>query len=77
MMIDLTRVPVYLASGFLRPGYYPYTPFLFIVAISGSYFSRNIVSWLSPGLFRRIILIAVSIVSLKLIYDGSVYLGIL
>ena len=69
-LVDLTRIPVYLASGFLRPQYYWYVPVLFLIAIAGSYTSRRIVTGVSQQTFRKVILIAVFLSGLKFVYDG-------
>lgn len=74
-MIDLTRNPVYLWRGFLRPEYYWFLPFLLIVALAGAYTSRKIVDRIPKEKFTKIIQLAILIVSLKLIYEGA--LGLL
>jgi hypothetical protein len=69
-LVDLTRIPVYLASGFLRPQYYWYVPVLFFIAIAGSYTSRRIVTSVSQQSFRKFILTALFLSGLKLVYDS-------
>jgi len=73
-MVDLTRVPVYLASGFLLPPFYYVVPILFLVAISGSYMGKKVVTKISQETFRKIILTAISLLSLILVYDGIIFL---
>jgi uncharacterized membrane protein YfcA len=68
--VDLTRVPIYLLNGYLPSGYIYYIPVLLLVALAGGYISRNIVDRISTVRFRSIILIRISIISIKLLFDG-------
>ncbi len=68
--VDLIRVPVYLLNGYLQANYIYYLPILLLVALTGGYLSRKIVDRISSSWFKRIILLGISIISLKLILDG-------
>jgi len=73
LAVDLTRIPVYLAGGFLDPQYYSYIPLLLIVAIVGSYTGKRLVDHINQKLFRKVVLTAIILVSLKFVYDGINY----
>jgi uncharacterized membrane protein YfcA len=70
LMIDLTRIPVYLWKGLLPPEYYWYLPFLFVVALAGSYTSKFIVERVPVKKFTKIVQAAILLVSLKLVLEG-------
>jgi uncharacterized membrane protein YfcA len=67
---DATRIPVYISQGFLTEQYFIYTPILFGIAIAGSFIGRRIVKTINQGLFRKIVLVAIILVSIKFIIDG-------
>lgn len=67
---DVTRIPVYISQGFLIEQYYLYIPALFGIAIAGSFIGRRIVGRINQELFRKIVLIAIVLVSIKFIVDG-------
>lgn len=72
---DATRIPVYISQGLLAEQYYYYIPVLFAMAIGGSYVGRKIVGRINQELFRKIVLIAIILVSLKFVIDGIVFAG--
>lgn len=67
---DITRIPVYLSQGFLVEQYYLYIPFLFGVALAGSFLGRKIVGKINQEKFREAVLVAIILVSIKFIVDG-------
>jgi hypothetical protein len=67
---DVTRIPVYISQGFLTEQYYLYIPVLFGVAIAGSFIGRKIVKRVNQDLFRKMVLVAIILVSIKFIVDG-------
>jgi uncharacterized membrane protein YfcA len=67
---DATRIPFYLASGFLTEQYYYLVPILFGIALGGSYVGRKIVGRIDQLKFRKMVLIAVILASVKFIVDG-------
>jgi uncharacterized membrane protein YfcA len=67
---DATRIPVYISQGFLTEQYFIYIPILFGIAISGSFLGRGIVKRINQDLFRKIVLVAIILVSIKFIIDG-------
>ncbi len=74
-MIDLTRIPVYLWKGFLQPEYYSYLPFLLIVALAGSYFSKLIVEKVPVKRFTKIVQVSILLISIKLVIEGLLALA--
>jgi uncharacterized membrane protein YfcA len=66
----MSRIPVYLASGYLPQEYYHFIPLLFLVAIAGSLIGKRIVSKVQQEKFRIFVLVCIGVVSLKFIYDG-------
>ena len=75
LMVDITRIPVYLAAGFLGSQYYWYIPLLFIIALAGSFTGKQIVRRVPQKKFRKVVLIAILIVGLKFIYDWLIGLS--
>lgn len=67
---DATRIPSYLASGFLTEQYYYLIPILFGIALGGSYVGRKIVGRIDQAKFKKMVLIAVILASVKFIVDG-------
>ncbi len=75
LAVDFTRIPVYFASGFLEERFYYFIPLLFIVAIAGSFVGKKLVDRIEQKTFRRLVLAAIGIVSLKFIADGLAFLS--
>lgn len=73
LMVDFTRTPIYFFQGFLPPNMYLLVPILFIVAILGSYTGKYMVNKIPQETFRKVVLIALILVSIKFIYDGILY----
>jgi uncharacterized membrane protein YfcA len=67
---DATRIPSYLASGFLAEQYYYFIPILFGIALAGSFVGRKIVNRIDQEKFKKMVLIAIILVSIKFIVDG-------
>jgi hypothetical protein len=67
---DATRIPSYLASGFLTEQHYYLVPILFAIALGGSYVGRKIVGRIDQTKFKKMVLIAVILASVKFIVDG-------
>jgi uncharacterized membrane protein YfcA len=70
---DLTRIPVYISQGFLLEQYYYYIPILFVMAIGGSFLGKKIVTKINQEKFKKIVLIAIILVSIKFVLDGTVF----
>ena len=72
LAVDITRIPIYIGSGFLSEEYYYFIPLLFLIAIVGSFIGKRIVKKVSQKRFRTFVFIFIGIVSLKFIYDGLI-----
>lgn len=70
LAVDLTRIPVYVAGGFLETGHYYYLPLLLVIAFSGSYLGKKLVDKVPQDLFRKLVLSAIILISVKFIHDG-------
>jgi uncharacterized membrane protein YfcA len=70
VVIDITRIPIYLADNLLEPQYYFYVPPLIIIGILGSYTGKKIVNKIPQDIFKKVVLIAIAFTSLLLIYRG-------
>jgi hypothetical protein len=66
---DATRIPSYLANGFLTEQYYYFIPILFGIALGGSFVGRKIVGRINQEKFKKIVLIAIILASIKFIID--------
>ena len=67
---DASRIPIYILQGFMTEQYLVYVPALFGIALAGSFIGRRMVKMINQELFRKIVLIAIILVSIKLIVDG-------
>ena len=67
---DATRIPVYISQGFLTEQYYLYLPILLAIALAGSFIGRKIVRRIDQEKFRKMVLVAIILVSIKFIIDG-------
>jgi uncharacterized protein len=77
LAVDFTRIPVYVASGFLGEQYYFHIPVLFAIALAGSFTGKMIVEKIPQEKFRKFVLFAIALASLTFIADGAgAYLGI-
>jgi len=68
--VDVTRIPVYVASGFLEPQSYITVLILAVLAIPAAFVGNRIVKRVPQSTFRKIVLAAIILVSIKLVYDG-------
>jgi uncharacterized protein len=67
---DATRIPYYVSAGFLPEQYYYLIPFLCVSAFLGSYVGRKIVTKIDQEKFKKMVLIAIILVSIKFVLDG-------
>jgi len=73
---DATRIPSYVSAGFLSEQYYYLIPILFATAVAGSYVGRKIVTRIDQDKFKKMVLIAIILASIKFIVDGiTVFIG--
>lgn len=70
LLVDATRIPLYLEGGFLGTQHYVLIPILFCIAFIGSYIGKVIVQRIETEILRKIILIAIILMSLYLGIQG-------
>ncbi len=70
VIIDLTRIPIYLSNNLLEPQYYIYIPILIVLGIIGSYIGKKIVVFIPQDVFKKVVLVAIGLASLFLIFGG-------
>lgn len=70
VLIDITRIPIYLTNNILNPQYYYYIPVLVILGIIGSYISKRIVIHIPQEIFKKLVLVSIAIASTVLILSG-------
>ena len=70
VVIDLTRIPIYLNNDFLQAQYYYYVPVLIFLGIIGSYLGKRLVNLIPQELFKKLVLIAIGIASIILMIGG-------
>lgn len=71
--VDMTRIPVYLSSGFLPRELLIFIPFLFFTAIAGSFMGKKIVAKIPQQAFRKFVLACVGLASILLMYQGAAF----
>src|SRR3989304_7282180 len=69
LAVDITRIPLYFAGGFLSNQYFWYIPFLFIIALGGSFTGKHIIKRIPQEKFKKAVLIAILIIGMKFVYD--------
>lgn len=69
LTVDLTRIPVYLASGFLGREFYWIVPALAGAAVIGSYVGKLLVARIPQIEFKRVVLVGIFLVGVKFVYD--------
>ena len=74
LAVDVTRIPIYFRSGFFESRFYIYLPILFVIALAGSYSGKKIIDKIPQDTFRRMVFVAVALISLKFVYDGITFL---
>ncbi|MGB8233332.1 MAG: sulfite exporter TauE/SafE family protein [Methanobacterium sp.] len=70
VIIDLTRIPIYLSNNLLESQYYIYIPILIVLGVIGSYIGKKIVFFIPQDVFKKIVLVAIGLASLFLIFGG-------
>lgn len=69
LAVDLTRIPIYLAQGFLPPSLFIYVPVLFILALTATYFGKRLVSRLPTKLFEKLVHLAIVAAGVWFVFD--------
>jgi uncharacterized membrane protein YfcA len=70
LVVDATRLPVYLAGGFLPPQMAPVLAGLLAAAFSGAWVGQRLVRRVSAAVFRRVVLAMLALMGVKLLVDG-------
>ncbi len=70
VIVDATRIPIYLANNLLESQFYYFIPLIAIIGIAGSYTGKKIVNKIPQGMFKKVILVGIALASLLLIYGG-------
>ena len=70
LLVDFTRIPIYIGQWFMDQRYYVYIPVLFVIAFVGSWLGKQIVVLINQKLLRTIIFVAIIVGSVLLIYQG-------
>lgn len=70
LVVDATRVPVYLASGLLPQAMLPVLLSMMAVAFAGSWLGQRLVRRVPPAHFRAFVLAMLALMGLKMIWDG-------
>ncbi len=60
LAVDLTRIPVYLSSGFLASTYFWWLIPLFLTAVVATFLGKQIALFLPAKIFERLILLAIT-----------------
>jgi len=71
MMVDATRLPVYLAHDFLPQGMVLIAIALIPTAFLGAWIGKHIVQRVQPELFKRVVLCALAVVGVKFLINGA------
>lgn len=70
LSVSLTRIQVYILNGFLKPDFYFFIPILIMIALFGSFMGKTVVNKIQQNKFRKIVLIAIAIISINFIIRG-------
>lgn len=70
LVVDATRLPVYLAQHFLPAVLMPVLAGFVPVAFAGSWVGQRLVRRVSPATFRHIVLVLLFLMGCKLVLDG-------
>ena len=70
LVVDATRLPVYVSRQFIPPALGPVILSLTVVAFGGAWLGRRLVQRISPARFQRFVLLMLILMGLKLVIDG-------
>lgn len=68
LVVDATRIPVYLAGGLIPRDLVPVLASLVIVAWTGTWIGQRLVRRLSTAVFRRFVLVMLALMGIKLLW---------
>ncbi len=70
LVVDATRLPVYLAGGFLSSETLPVLGSLLVVAFAGAWVGQRMVRRISAAAFRRFVLVMLALMGARLVLQG-------
>ena len=70
LVVDATRLPVYLAKQFIPRSMALLVAALVPCAFAGSWTGQRLVRRISPAAFRRFVLLMLGLMGVKLLWDG-------
>lgn len=70
VIIDAARIPVYFSNNLLDPQFYFYIPILIVIGVVSSYAGKRIVNITPQRIFKKLVLVAITLASLLLIFHG-------
>ena len=70
LVVDGTRVPVYLLGGFLPQAMVPVLASLVLVAFAGAWLGQRLVRRVPAVIFHRLVLVMLALMGAKLLLDG-------
>ena len=70
LIVDVTRIPLYLSYGYLDTQFLLLIPPLFLVALLGSYIGKQIIQIIPSNTLRSIILVGIVILSCMMIWQN-------
>lgn len=70
LIVDATRLPVYVAGGLIPKRFVPLLSALVVVAFAGAWVGQRLVRRVSTVAFRRVILTMLALMGLKLVVEG-------
>lgn len=71
LLVDATRLPVYLTQQFLPSAITPVILSLTVVAFGGAWCGQRLIRTVSPTRFKRFVLLVLSALAIKLLVDGA------
>ncbi len=72
LLVDVTRIPVYLAQGFLGSEHYQYVLLLVIAAFVGTYTGKHIINHVPQRAFHAFVHIAIVVAGIWFVYGWLV-----
>ena len=70
LIVDVTRIPLYLSYGYLDTQFLLLIPPLFLIALLGSYIGKQIIQIIPSNTLRSIILVGIMILSCMMIWQN-------
>lgn len=70
LIVDVTRIPLYLSYGYLDTQFLVLIPPLFLIALLGSYIGKQVIQRIPSNILRIIILVGIMILSCVMIWQN-------